>query len=48
MAETNRTLNQSMASDMHNLIGAGGTYGFETARSNSNNAELQLKTEVMS
>lgn len=40
MADTNRTLNQSISSEF-----IGGTYGFETARSVNNSEELMLKED---
>lgn len=45
MADANKTLNQSIVSELPG-IGAGGTYGFETARSNVNtDGDLVLKEE---
>ena len=47
MADTNRTLNQSIVSEF-NTMGGAGTYGFETARSNTNNmsGDLMLKDDT--
>ena len=45
MADANKTLNQSIVSELPG-IGVGGTYGFETARSNANTSgDLVLKEE---